>query len=159
MRKWLKLDQSIMLNETRWIFTNLLALCQHLIRLYKTFQFIFSRGSFTKSIFAYFGDIYHTQDNNKNCFQISKEIMKGKCEAECLTTKFKIKNFEEEKTQFLLFINFCWHLTKTSTSPSQNFSQLFRQISQQILNYKHIGIFWNLDLIYSKKFNPDPKVS
>ena len=81
-----------MLNDTRWIFPNLLALCQHLIRLYKTFQFIFSQGSFTKRIFAYFeGHLSHSRQQQK---LFSQEIKKGKYEAESLTTKFKI---EEEK--------------------------------------------------------------
>ena len=84
-----------MLNDTRWIFPNLLALCQHLIRLYKTFQFIFSRGSFTKRIFAYFeGHLSHSRQQQK---LFSQEIKKGKYEAESLTTKFKIKNRKLKK--------------------------------------------------------------
>lgn len=46
----------------------------------------------------------------------------------------------------------CWHLTKTSSSPSQNFSQLFRQISEENLNYKRIGICWNLHAVKLTRF-------
>ena len=127
MRKWLKLDQSIMLNDTRWIFPNLLALCQHLIRLYKTFQFIFNRGSFSKRIFAYFeGHLSHSRQQQK-LFSLSQEIKEGKCETQRL---FKTENLVcRNQNWFPLDMNvLCWQLT--STSPCQNLSQLFRQISE-----------------------------
>ena len=74
-----------------WIFPNLLPLYQHLIRLYKTFQFIFSRGSFTKRIFAYFeGHLSHSRQQQK-LFSLSQEIKKGKYEAQSFLNKKKCK--------------------------------------------------------------------